>query len=113
MTRTSSPVPGRRLGAGIAAVLAASLAACGSATATDRTASAASTVSAPASTPVACAPTVANTLGQVGERVYRAALRGTVVAEAVGRVRGSPALASAIDAGNAPAAGVALREVLR
>lgn len=103
----------RRLAAGIAAVLAVSLSACGSATATDRPASVTSAASVPASAPGACAVTVASTLGQVGERVYRAAVTGVVVAQAVGRVRSSRALASAIDSANAGAAAAALRELLR
>jgi hypothetical protein len=56
---------------------------------------------------------VAGTLGEVGERVYRAAATGDDIAQAVGRVQGSTALAGAIDGGDASAADAALREVLR
>jgi hypothetical protein len=123
MTRSSPHLPAsRRLTACIAAFLAASVAACGSSTATNRTATA-GTATAPTApsassaastlTPTACASTVAGTLGEVAERVYHAAVTGTVVDEAVGRVQSSTALASAIDAGNASAAGAALRALLR
>jgi hypothetical protein len=62
---------------------------------------------------VACASTVAGTLGEVGERVYHAAASGDDVAEAVDRVQGSSALASAIESGDANGAGAALRALLR
>jgi hypothetical protein len=126
MARPSPPLPAsRRLTACIAALLAASVAACGSSTATDRTATAGTATpptapgasstagSASALTPAACASTVAGTLGEVAERVYHAAVTGTVVGEAVGRVQSSTALASAVAAGNASAAGAALRALLR
>ncbi len=111
---------------GCAGALAAlGLAACGAAAmSTQRsagTATAASVAAAApatstpsaASTPTACAATVASTLAQVGERVYRTAATGDDVAQAVGRVQGSSALASAIASGDASAAGAALRALLR
>jgi hypothetical protein len=128
MARPSPPLPAsRRLTACIAALLAASVAACGSSTATDRTATATARTATPPTapgapstagaastlTPAACASTVAGTLGEVAERVYHAAVTGTVVDEAVGRVHSSTALASAVAAGNASAAGAALRALLR
>jgi hypothetical protein len=121
----------RRLAAGIGAFLAIGLSACGTATPTHsaRTstaatapATAATSVSsgsasnptpAIALTPATCASTVASTLGQVGEHVYHAAATGDDIAQAVGRVQGSTALASAIDSADASAADAALREVLR
>jgi hypothetical protein len=111
---------------GCAGALAAlGLAACGAAAmSTQRsagTATAASVAAAApatstpsaASTPTACAATVASTLAQVGERVYRTAATSDDVAQAVGRVQGSSALASAIASGDASAAGAALRALLR
>ncbi|HSZ05779.1 MAG TPA: hypothetical protein VK778_11385 [Solirubrobacteraceae bacterium] len=110
-------------------MLAVGVSACGSSSATHSGATASTAAATPAAnvatastptsattptlTPAACASTVAGTLGQVGERVYHAAATGDDIAQAVGRVRGSTALASAIDSGNASAAGAALREVLR
>jgi hypothetical protein len=115
---------GRQLAGCLGALLAVGVSACGSGSAAHSAAVAATAATvaststpAPASTPTltpaACASTVASTLGQVGERVYRAAATGDDVAQAVGRVQGSTALASAIDSGNASAAAVALRETLR
>ncbi len=109
------------------AVLTVGLAACGStkATATGKrptvpaTTSTAATTQTP-TTPVAaplptatCAPTVAGTLGQVAGRVYDAAASGDDIAQAVGRVQSSTALASAIRGDSASAAGAALRALLR
>ncbi len=91
----------RQLVGCIGAFLAFGLAACGSATATRR------------ATTAACASTVADTLGEVGERIYHAAATGDDVTEAVDRVRSSLALASAIGGGDANGAGVALRTLLR
>jgi hypothetical protein len=106
------------------ALLVVAVTACGSATASDHgttastapaiaIASTTATSTGPALTPAQCAATVASTLGEVGERVYHAAASGDDVAEAVGRVRSSTALASAIDSGNASAVTAALRELLR
>jgi hypothetical protein len=119
----------RQLAAGIGALLAIGLSACGTATAThsattSTAATAAASVSSgstsnptpattPTLTPAACASTVASTLGQVGERVYHTAATGDDITQAVGRVRGSMALADAIESDDASAAGAALREVLR
>jgi hypothetical protein len=79
------------------------LAGCGSATATRS----AMTASAPGE----CAATVARTLGTVAGRVYHEAATGSIVAQAVHRVRSSSALQSAVNSGNATAAGAALREL--
>jgi hypothetical protein len=62
--------------------------------------------------PGGCAATVASTLGEVGERIYREAGSGGNVEQAVHRVRGSIALASAIENGDASAARAALRGLL-
>jgi hypothetical protein len=61
----------------------------------------------------ACASTVADTLGEVARRVYNAAASGDDIAQAVGRVQGSAALASAIRGDDASAAETALRELMR
>jgi hypothetical protein len=95
----------RLLAGCVSAFLIAGLPACGSATASSHTGASA--------TPTACAATVAGALGQVGERVYHAAATGDDVAEALGRVRGSAALASAVQSGNASAAAAALRTLLK
>jgi hypothetical protein len=76
------------------------LAGCGSATATR------------SATPAECASTVAQTLGTVAGRVYHEAAIGGIVAQAVHRVQSSSALRSAVNSGNATAAGAALRELM-
>jgi hypothetical protein len=58
-----------------------------------------------------CAATVAHTLGTVAGRVYHEAATGGIVAQAVHRLQSSSALRSAVNAGNAAAAGAALREL--
>jgi hypothetical protein len=117
----------RLAAASVGALATLAFAACGSATATDRdvtplatTASArvpvglarssSTSISAPA--PGTCASTVAATLGTVGERIYNEAATGGDVDQAVQRVRGSTALASAIDAGDATAARAALQSLM-
>jgi hypothetical protein len=106
------------------ALLAVAVTACGSATASDHgttastaraiaIASTTATSTGPALTPSQCAATVASTLGEVGERIYHAAASGDDVAEAVGRVRSSTALASAVAGDDASAVAAALRELLR
>ena len=84
------------------------LAGCGSATATH---SAPTVNAATASTPEECAATVAGTLGTVAARVYHEAAAGGIVAQAVHRLQSSSALRSAVNSGNATAAGAALREL--
>jgi hypothetical protein len=101
----------------VPAILAAlSLGACGSSshgsgapstTSTSPLASAASSA-----TSGDCRSAAAATLGEVGARIYRQAAAGRGVAEAVARVRRSPALASAISAGDAAAARTALNDLL-
>ncbi len=95
------------------AALAAS--ACG-ATAKSRNASgadaAAQSSAAPESTAGSCAATVAATLSEVAGRVYRAAASGSDVAQAVHRLQSSTALARSVSAGDAAAAGAALRSLL-
>jgi hypothetical protein len=59
-----------------------------------------------------CAAAVAKTIGQVGARIYRSASSGTVVGQAVQRVRGSSALAAAASSGDAAATERALHELL-
>jgi hypothetical protein len=101
------------------------LAGCGSATATRGAASAtlptgsaaratSASTPAPATAPVpaSCAPTVASTLGTVAGRVYHEAATGGIVAQAVHRLQSSSALRSAVNSGNATAAGAALRELM-
>jgi hypothetical protein len=85
------------------------LAGCGSATATRP---AATTAAATTTTPTACATTVASTLGTVAGRVYHEAAGGGIVAQAVHRLQSSSALRSAVNSGNATAAGAALRELM-
>jgi len=104
-------------GAGLLAVLAAlSLAACGSSgggsSASSKTAKSTATGSASAETPALCTAVGAATLGEVGQRIYRQAAAGRGVAEAVGRVTRSPALASAISSGDAAATRTALNGLL-
>ncbi|MGA8364136.1 MAG: hypothetical protein WB709_06415 [Solirubrobacteraceae bacterium] len=84
------------------------LAGCGSATATH---SAPTVNAATASTPEECASTVAHTLGTVAARVYHEAASGGIIAQAVHRLQSSSALRSAVNSGNANAAGAALREL--
>jgi hypothetical protein len=103
------------------------LAGCGSATVTHSSSAAAalSATGTPAGSPVSatgpsttpsapasCATVVASTLGTVAARVYQEAATGSIVAQAVNRVRGSSALAAAINSGNSTAAGAALQELL-
>jgi hypothetical protein len=59
-----------------------------------------------------CASTVAGELGVVAQRIYHAAASGNDIAQAVGRVRDSAALASAIRNDSASATGAALRALL-
>jgi len=59
-----------------------------------------------------CKSAAAAALGEVGARIYRQAAAGRGVAEAVARVKRSPALASAISAGDAGAARTALNDLL-
>ena len=109
------------------AVLAVGLAACGSTKATasgnrptvpatTSTAATTHTAATPAAAPLptaTCASTVAGALGQVAQRVYHAAASGDDIAQAVGRVQSSTALASAIRGNSASATGAALRELLK
>jgi hypothetical protein len=110
-------VRARLLLAFVSAVLTVILAACGSATSSDKstTTAAPSTadVSGTAPLPAAtCASTVAGELGVVAQRVYHAAASGDDIAQAVGRVHGSAALASAIRNDSASATATALRALL-
>ncbi|MHB8234592.1 MAG: hypothetical protein ACYDHT_08060 [Solirubrobacteraceae bacterium] len=59
-----------------------------------------------------CHAAAAQTLGEVGRRIYRQAAAGHGVGEAVARVKRSPALAAAISSGDAPAARTALNALL-
>jgi hypothetical protein len=59
-----------------------------------------------------CAHVAAATLGGVGERIYEESSHGANVGEALARVRASPALASAISAGDSAATRVALDGLL-
>jgi hypothetical protein len=65
-----------------------------------------------AAAPADCATTVASTLGEVGQRIYRQAAAGRGVAEAVARVKRSPALASALASGDPLAAAASLEHLL-
>ena len=119
---------GRLVAASLGAFLTVGFAACGSATAGQHSAAIAATASAhdsvgvvdtsapaaPAPIPAsaACAATVAGMLGTVGERIYHEASTGANVSQAVHRVQGSSALASAIGRGDARAARAALRALL-
>lgn len=116
MTRAARSIP-------VAATLCllSLLAACGSSTSgTDSSAThgrlastrgdAASTGAAPA--PTDCAAAAARPLGEVASRIYDAASHGSNAAEAVGRVRASQALATAIAASDRSAARAALRSLL-
>jgi hypothetical protein len=59
-----------------------------------------------------CAAAVATTIGQVGARIYGSASSGTVVGQAVQRVRRSSALAAAASSGDRAATERALRGLL-
>jgi hypothetical protein len=59
-----------------------------------------------------CAATVARALGEVGSRIYAEAAKGGNVEEAVGRVKSSAALKTAIAANDASAAAAALNALL-
>jgi hypothetical protein len=74
--------------------------------------SATSTTSTTSPASAICATTVASTLGTVARRVYGEAATGSIVAQAVNRVRGSSALAGAIDSGDAGAARTTLQGLL-
>jgi hypothetical protein len=88
------------------------LAACGSATATHNAAPGPIGVTRPASASApSCPAIVAETLGQVGQRIYHEAATGGDVAEAVHRVQGSAVLQSAIRANEPSAASAALRSL--
>ncbi len=106
--------------------LALVLGACGSSTKSSSTPSSSAAGSAQTSTvgkapvvqagnpsgPRGCAAGVAATIGQVGARIYGSASSGTVVGQAVQRVRGSSALAAAASSGDAAATERALRGLL-
>lgn len=62
--------------------------------------------------PRSCAATVAATVGRVGARIYDSASSGTIVGQAVQRVRGSSALAAAVSSGDPAAAQRAVRRLL-
>ncbi len=62
--------------------------------------------------PRGCAAAVAATIGRVGARIYGSASSGTVVGQAVQRVRGSSALAAAASSDDATATERALRGLL-
>jgi hypothetical protein len=106
----------------LSAVLTVILAACGSATATSSGGRSGAATTVPVSaadisaaaplTAATCASTVAVELGVVARRVYHAAASGDDIAQAVGRVRDSAALASAIRSDSASATGAALRALL-
>jgi hypothetical protein len=101
--------------ASLLAALALVLVACGSSQ--DRHSSTADKlIPSVGSTPIAskgdCAHIAAATLGDVGERIYRESSHGANVGEALARVRGSSALASAISAGDAGATRTALESLL-
>ncbi len=108
----------------LAAFAASGLAACGSTGASPGTAgrsadairsaaipSAATTPAAATALPT-CSATVAGTLAGVSQNVYRDAASGEDMVEAVQRVSGSQALASAIDARSARAVDASLRTLL-
>jgi len=83
----------------------------GSSTGAGRTSSSSSSTTT-TTTPTECAATVASTLGTVAGRVYHEATAGSIVAQAVHRVRSSAALRTALNTGNAAAARAALRELM-
>jgi hypothetical protein len=104
-------------------VLALTLGACGSSTKSSPAHSSSAAGSTQASTagkapvvqagnPRGCAGAVAATIGQVGARIYGSASSGTVVGQAVQRVRSSSALAAAASSGDAAATERALRGLL-
>jgi hypothetical protein len=105
--------------------LALALGACGSSTNSSSTRSSAAgaahtiaegkapvVVAGNASGPRGCAAAVATTIGQVGARIYRSASSGTVVGQALQRVRGSSALAAAASSGDVAATERALHQLL-
>jgi len=100
----------------LCAVAVLNLAACGSASASASHTRTAAThgerIAHASQAPSACASAVTGALGGVATRIYRAAGSGGDVAEAVQRVRGSVALARAIDSGNAAGARSALSALL-
>ena len=75
---------------------------------------AASTPTVPPATeaPATCAETVAATLGEIAQRIYREAGSGGNVEQAVNRLRSSTALRAAASAGDARATAAALRSLL-
>ncbi|MFI4991131.1 MAG: hypothetical protein ACHQHO_09515 [Solirubrobacterales bacterium] len=62
--------------------------------------------------PRGCAAAVAATIGRVGTRIYDAASSGTIVGQAVRRVRSSSVLAAAVSSGDKAAAEHAVRGLL-
>jgi hypothetical protein len=103
--------------------LALALGACGSSTSSSSTQSSSAAGSAQTSAagkpPVVqagnlrgCAAAVAATIGHVGARIYSSASSGTVVGQAVQRVRRSSVLAAAASSGDAAATERALRGLL-
>jgi hypothetical protein len=83
----------------------------GSSTGAGKTSSSSSSTTT-TTTPTECAATVASTLGTVAGRVYHEATAGSIVAQAVHRVRSSAALRTALNTGNAAAARAALRALM-
>lgn len=122
--RRSAPAVALSALCGLTLVLA--LGACGSSTNSSSTHSSSAAGSAQTSTvgkapvvhagnpsgPGGCAAAVATTIGQVGARIYSSASSGTVVGQAVQRVRHSSALAAAASSGDAAATERALRGLL-
>lgn len=121
MPRPAGPLTDRitaravALGA-LATVAALLLAACGSSggasSASRETSRSHRASSASGENSKSCAIVAATTLGEVGKRIYRQAAAGRSVAEAVARVKRSPALAAAISAGDAAATRTALEDLL-
>jgi len=99
-----------------AILIALSLGACGSSshgsTAASTTAKSPLAGLAAGATHASCKSAAAAALGEVGARIYRQAAAGRGVAEAVARVKRSPALSAAISAGDAVAARAALDDLL-
>jgi hypothetical protein len=89
---------------GLAVLMAILPAGCGS--------SSTHAAAAAVATPEQCAQTVAGTLGEVGERIYRTAASGADVAEAVHRVEYSAALVLALKSHSASATRAALDALL-
>ena len=112
--RKGRPAARARLAGSLCCFVALLLTACGSAAATHTAAPAASALVASTTTtaPGGCAATVASTLGEVGERIYREAAAGGDVEQATHRVESSAALQNAISSGDAAAADAALRSLL-